>query len=307
MSIEKKQAKELDDALRGNGVSGETDPLKETAETVSRSLAVDVPPADRQRALFIAGVGGRDRTRRVPVARLLVPAMAVLVLLFAAMAARRALPGEELYPFRQALNVVGLARTPVDAVDDHLSDSARLLRDADDTLVTNPDRARSLAIKALQELGQARELLPELGNQREATLERVEDFEEQAIELIEEAAETEEELLEEREDAQEDRSGSGEGSDDDDNSGPGSDDSSGSGSGSDDNSGPGSDDSSGSGSGDDSSGSGSGSDDSSGSGSGSGDSSGSGSGSDDSSGSGSGDDRDELEVDDADNSGRGSD
>jgi hypothetical protein len=283
MSNDKRNERSLDSALNGDAGDDETRPLVDTADRVKQALAVDVPPADRQRALFLSGVAARDRRFFSP-ARVLVPAFAIALIVFAAFAGQNALPGQGLYPVREALNSVGIGDTPGAEIDDHLFQVAKLLRDAEEVVDTNPARARNLAVESLERLGAARELLPELDGERlENEIDRIEDFEDDAVDILVEASEEADEALE---DARED-----------DNSGTGSDDSSGSGSGSDDNSGSGSDDSgsndnSGSGSddsgSDDNSGSGSddsGSDDSSGSGSD--DSSGSGSGSDDSGSSGS--------------------
>jgi hypothetical protein len=281
MSNERREAKALDEALNGTSSNDETRPLVETADHVRRALETDVPPADRMRALFISGVSAREKTGFSPL-RILVPALAMAVIVFAAFAGQYALPGEQLYPVREALNAVGIGDTPLDEIEDHLHEAGRLVNQADEAVDTDPERALSLAVRALEQLGPARDLLPELNEeQREDKLDQIEDFEDGAIDTIEEAIEERQELEEEAAEEAEDNRDSG--SDDSgggDNSGSGSDDSGG-----DDNSGSGSDDS------DDSSGSGSGSDDSSGSGSGgddgdSDDSSGSGSGSDDSSGSG---------------------
>ena len=263
MTEERRRAKALDAALRGETSDDETRPLLETAERVKRDLSVDVPPADRQRALFLSGVASRRGVRFSP-GRLAVPAMAVAVVLFAFLAGRRALPGEQLYPVREALNAVGIGETPVAQVDDYLNESARLIAQAEEIVDSNPERALALAIRGLEELGPARQLVGGLSDERaEEKLDQIEDFEDGALDTIEDA-------LDERADAEEDRRhDSGDDSGSDDSSGPGSgDDGSGDDSGSDDSSGPGSDDDSGS---DDSSGpgsDGSGGSDSSGSGSG---------------------------------------
>lgn len=271
MTTERKDAKALDEALKGASSSDETRPLTETADALRGALATDVPPADRQRALFLSGVSARDRARFSPL-RVLVPAMAIAVLIFAVIASSRALPGEQLYPMREALNAVGIGDTPVDEIDDHLNQAAALVSQADRVVETNPDRALALAVRALEQLGPARELVPELnGERQEERIETIEDLEERAVQTIEEALEEGEE---EAEESDEDGGSGSDDSGDDDDSGSGSDDSGGD----DDNSGSGSDDSGG-----DDDNSGSGSDDS-------GSDDNSGSGSDDSSGSGGGDD-----------------
>ena len=291
MTDEHRRAKELDDALAGRA-SGESE-LVATAAGVTRSLATDVPPAERQRALFVNAVGAREK-RHFSATRLLVPALGLAVIAYAVMAGRGAVPGERLYPLRKALNAVGVTNDPVVEVDDHLHKAALILRDARLALATNPGKSIRLAVTTLEYLGQVRAMLPELGDERRSRVERIEELEDNAVDVMGLALEPEE---------IDDGSGPGSSSTDD-NSGSNSgvEDSSGSGS-DDDNSGSGSDDSSGSGSADDSSDdsggsgssdsgsddddSGSGSDDS---GSGSDDSSGSGSSESDSSGSGSGDD-----------------
>lgn len=291
MSNERRQEKALDAALDdGSTRDEETQPLVDTAARVKQTLAVDVPPADRQRALFLSGVASRERTGFSPL-RLLVPALAIAIVIFAGLAGQNALPGQSLYPVREAMNTVGIGRSPVAEVDDYCEEAVRLIRRAEASLDADPEGAIALAVQAIEQLGPARRLLPELNVQREEWLEWVEDLEEDAVEIIAEASEEQEE---EEEEGSDDSSGPGSDGSGNDNFGPGSDDSGGDDSGGHDNSGPGSDDSSGddSGSGsDDSDGddSGSGSDDS-GSGSDDSDSSGSGSGGDDSSGSGSGDD-----------------
>ena len=292
MTEDRKRAKELEAALQGDARNEETQPLVDTAERLRRTLAVDVPPADRQRALFLSGIEARRHVRLSPL-RLAVPALAIAVVVFAVIAGRHALPGEQLYPFREALNAVGIGESPIAEVDTHLNEAWRLVKQADEIVDTNPERALSLAIRGLEELGPARELVAELNAERaEEKLDQIEDVEDDALDTIEDAldaradaVEAEEERSEDARDDSGSSDDSGSGSDDSgsDDSGSGSDDS---GSGSDD-SGSGSDDS---GSGGDDSGSGSddsGSDDSgSDSGSGGDDSGSSGSGSDDSGGSG---------------------
>ena len=290
MSNKRREAKALDDALDGASTTDHTQPLTETADSVRRSLATDVPPADRTRALFLSGVAERERARFSPV-RVLVPALALAIVTLTGLAGQSALPGQGLYPVREAMNSVGIGRSPVAEIDEHCKEALALIGKAEASIDTNPEQAIALAVLAIEQLGPARELLPELnGGQRGDWVEWVEDLEEDAVEIIAEASEEENE-------GSDDNSGHGSGdfgsndSGGHDNSRSGSDDSGGdnSGSGSDD-SGSGSDDSGGhdnSGSGSDDSGSGSesgsGSDDS---GSGSDHS---GSGSDDSSDSGSGD------------------
>lgn len=281
MSNERRQEKALDAALNGRTPEEEMEPLADTAARVRRTLAVDVPPADRQRALFLSGVAARERRRFSPL-RVLVPALAIAAVTFAGFAGQAALPGQNLYPVREAMNSVGIGRSPVAEVSDQCKKALALIRRAEASMDADPEEAIALAVLAIEQLGPARRLLPELNGERDEWVEWVGDLEEDAVEIIAEASEELEDLEEDNGD------NSGPGSD-----GSGSDDSGGHNSGSDDsggddNSGSGSDDSGG----DDNSGSGSsgsGSDDSGGHNSGTGgdDSGSSGSGSD--SGSGSGD------------------
>jgi hypothetical protein len=279
---DRKTAKDLDAALEGANPTQEVEPLVEVAARLQDRMDVDAPAAARERALFTRGVGLRRKGFN-PL-RVVSPALAVVGLVaIIAFIGGRALPGETLYPVREALGSVGLANLPEEEFEEHTDDADRLLTQAVVALGTDePGRAESLALRAMIELEEARGLIEELArSNRVDAAALVDRLLGRARTLITTAALT-------IEGAGDDDS-SGPGSGDEDNSGPGSgdEDNSGPGSGDEDNSGPGSgdDDSSGPGSGGDNSGSGS---DSSGSGSGGGDSSGSGSGDGDSSGSGSG-------------------
>ena len=304
MTNERERA--LDDALR----SGETpsDPevasLAGGADVVRRHLAVPAPDSIRERALFVHGIAAR-RPAFLPL-RFVMPAAIVIGGILAVVGfGRTALPGQTLYPVREALASVGLARTAEEDIDRRLTSARENLAEARSAGLGDPASAQVLVLAAIGDLERARTLTEELPRaERPALLVTIANLEERAVDMlvrIDEGPEAEDE------DRGEDNSGpgsdnSGPGSDDsDDNSGPGSDDS-------DDNSGPGSDDS---GSGSDDSGdddSGSGSDDSDGndnSGSGSDDSSGSGSGSDDDNSGSGGDDSGSGGGDD--DSGSGSD
>jgi hypothetical protein len=267
MSNDKRNERSLDSALDGNAADDETRPLVETADRVKQALAVDVPPADRQRALFLSGVATRERRLFSP-ARILVPAFAIAVIVFGAFAGQSSLADRG--PFRDALNAVGIGESPNEEIDGHLFYAAKQLEEADDVVDENPVRARNIAIDCLGYLQAARRLLPDLDGERaEERLDQIANFEDDAVDIIVEAAKEEEDALEDRADSDDSRSdddnsgsGSGDSGSDDDNSGSGSDDSGSD----DDNSGSGSDDSSGSGSGSDDGSGGSGS-----SGSGSGD------------------------------------
>jgi uncharacterized membrane protein YgcG len=267
--VSRKQARQLDDALRG---SGPTDPddssLVDIASRVGRDFEIDPPMMARERALFVTGVGAR-KSSFGPL-RVAIPALAVIaVLVVAAVAGRSALPGQTLYPVRQALGSVGLAQSIQKEFDDHLNQASTLLHQADTLSDTDPVAARRDAIQAFEQLGGAVDLLDDLPQGASTTGRRtIQKLEQQAASIIAEVSAPQVSPgTGDDHGGSIDNSGSGSG-----NSGSGSDDS---GSGS---SGSGSDDSSNSGSGSDDSGSGS-----SGSGtSGSGDSGSGGSGSDDS-------------------------
>ena len=190
MGSERREARKLDRALNGAEVEEGSHPLSDTAVDMQRLLAVPVPPPDRQRALFLSGVANRGR-RGFPVARLLVPAMSVAVLIFAVAASRNALPGEQLYPLREALNAVGVGEAPQTEVDDRLHEASRLLAEARRALEVNPGKSLRLAIEALEQLGPARELLPELTSRRAATLRTIESLEGRAVKIIALASEPE--------------------------------------------------------------------------------------------------------------------
>jgi hypothetical protein len=260
-------AKDLDDALKGAEPTDEVETLVEVAARLEERLDVDAPAAGRERALFTSGVG--LRRKGLNPLRVVIPALAVVGLVaIIAFVGGRALPGETLYPVREALDSVGLANLPEEEFEDHIDDAERLLTQSADALGSDePSRAESFALRAMIELEATRGLIEELNrsNRDEAAAE-VDRLRGDARTLITTAALTIEGAGDE-----DDSSGPGSG-DADDSSGPGSgdeDDSSGPGSGDeDDSSGPGSgdeDDSSGPGSGD---GSGSGGEDSGGPGSG---------------------------------------
>ena len=308
-----KSERNLDKVLEGKAPADEsTAPLADVARRLEGLMDLEAPEAGRERALFAAAVGARQR---VTPWRHLAPVVAVASLLAAVFfAGRAAAPGDALYPVRRVLQEVDLAPRLSDRVAHRLALAQAQLAEADALLVERPRRAQVIAADVLKALGAIEELLKDLpGDEREV-------YELAAAELEDKARVTSitaASIIAGRQpgEPEDDRSGPGGGSDDDSGSGSddsGSDDSSGSGSGDSGSDDSGSDDSSGSGSGD------SGSDDSSGSGSGdsgSDDSSGSGSGdsgSDDSSGSGSDDSgSDDSRSDDAldvdDDSGSGSD
>lgn len=301
-----RREEQLDETLATGRRSSdpEVDGLVEQAGRVRQELSVPEPEARRQRALFVQGAAGRSGS--LPFLRFLAPAAVVVAGLVAlAGFSRTALPGQTLWPVREALSTVGLAASPEEEIDRRIDLARAQCREAVDLEISHPGQARQLVMGAIGDLQRARALSEDLDvDQRSTYLLAIVEMEDWTAELITEITERAEEgagpteVEDVSDDDREDNSGPGGDGSGDDNSGPGGgdDDSSGTGSGDDsddDSSGPGSgddsgDDSSGSGSdgsgGGDSSGSGSGGDDSSGSGSdgsGGGDSSGSGSGDDD--------------------------
>jgi hypothetical protein len=293
--MNRKREKELDRVLTGE-IAGDDElgPLEDVAHELDRALAVETPPARRERAMFVHSVGGRSRKSSLALRVAIPAAVALGVIALATYAGNTATPGEALFPVREALARAGLASTPLEDVNRLLDEAAESVERSEAAEELSPEAATRHAEDAIYLLHEARRPLTELsGEQREVKAERLEDLRERAIDVLgetspaaEERQEELEDLREERQDLREERQelreerrdaddSSGPGSGDEDNSGPGSDDSG------DDNSGPGSDDSGGDNSGPGSDDSGSGSDDS---GSGS-DNSGSGS-DDDSSGSG---------------------
>ena len=282
-----KPEKDLDRALNATEPNGDPsiDALVMLAADIERDLAVEAPPASRDRAMFIEGVAARKRSMW---SSLTIPAVAGLALLgFIAFSGRAAMPGDALYPVRRVLNSAGLASSPVEEATRHLNQARLLLAKAEGAgSAGSEERAARYATTALKILGQAEEHMRYLeARDRQRLGAQIDSLTAQAVTFIQ--LDVDESVESDRDD----NSGSGsDDSDSDDNSGSASDDS-----GSDDNSGSGSDDSDS----DDNSGSGSddsGSDDSnrdeiSGSDDSGGDNSGSGS---DNSGSGSGDDREDV-------------
>jgi hypothetical protein len=243
---DRKIAKDLDSALGGAEPTYEVEDLVEVAARLEERMDVDAPAAGRERALFTRGVGLRRKGFN-PL-RVVSPALAVVGLVaIVAFVGGRALPGETLYPVREALGSVGLANLPEEEFQDHIDDAERRLTQSADALGSDElGRAESLALRAMIELEGARGLIEELdrSNRAEAAAE-VDRLFGEARNLITSSVELRIEA-----------------GGDEDNSGPGGDE---------DSSGPGSgdqDDSSGPGSGDDATSSGSGGDDSSGPGSG---------------------------------------
>ncbi len=284
--------RELDRALStGKGVEDPrlTDLVRQ-ADAVEAELSREAPSGGRERALFIEGVGLRHK--RFPGLKVLAPAVIVLGALLAVVSlGRSALPGDTLYPVREALASMGLATSPTEEAERRIGSADRALDSAALRVGTQPLEAQQLAFGAIADLERARRLLDDVtGNEAQELLKQASELEGRANAILARVWRhigpgPSSSATPSPEATNDDNSGPGSG--DDDNSGPGSgDDDSGPGSGDDDNSGPGSgdEDNSGPGSGDD--------DDNSGPGSGNEDNSGPRSGDDDNSGPGSGGDED---------------
>jgi hypothetical protein len=238
--VTRKRERALDRSLRGDRPTDpETAALVEEAGEVERSLAVDTPDAERERAMFVAGIRGAKRP--FPIFRLMAPAVAVAGLLLIAVLGRDAAPGDALYPVREALHSVGLAPSPLREINKRIDAAATLLKEAE---IASRADARRQTLDAIYELGRARDLLPEIGSEaRDQRSAEIAALERRAIAILNDLDES---VLAPFGD--DDSSGPGSG-DDEDSSGPGSgddetDDSSGpgSGDGDGDSSGPGSGD-----------------------------------------------------------------
>ncbi|MGH2808106.1 MAG: hypothetical protein ACRDKT_12625 [Actinomycetota bacterium] len=259
-TVTRRQARALDRALAGETGHGEPDGLLATASELRGAFDFDIPSASRERAMFVSGVGTRHH--RLNPLRLFVPAVAFLALvLLAYLGGRTALPGDSLYPVRKALGSVGLAQSALEEIDARIGEATSLVSEAEQSLVESPGTSLRLAVRALEELGPAIDLLDELTGTELATREgEIEGLESRAVDVIGLVAQPGNDRGEGDDNSgpgssggDDDRSGSnsgsGSGGDDDDNSGPGD--------GDDDNSGPGSgdgdadDDNSGPGGGDD--------------------------------------------------------
>ena len=214
---DKKIAKDLDAALEGAEPTDEVETLVEMAAQVEDEMDVDAPTASRERALFTRGVGLRKKGFN-PL-RVVSPALAVVGLVaIIAFIGGRALPGETLYPVREALDSVGLANLPEEEFQDHIDDADRLLSQSALALGSDePGRAETLALRAMIELENARGLIDELDrSNRGAAAAEVDRLFGEARTLITSAALTIEGAGDE-----DDSSGPGSG-DEDDSSGPGS-------------------------------------------------------------------------------------
>ena len=153
MSVERR----LDRALREQaGDDPEIASLVEVARDLERTFSVDTASKARERAMFVAGVGARRRGPHI--ARFLVPALAVLLIIMVGLAGRVALPGDTLYPVRQALQKVGLATSAWEAIDADIARATRHI-DAAETALAAGDlvAAEQSADVAITRLGRALE------------------------------------------------------------------------------------------------------------------------------------------------------
>lgn len=245
-----KREKRLDRALNTHG-SDDPDmgDLRGVAERLERALAVETPPAERERALFVQGAAARRRKHGW--GSLLIPALAGTALVLIGFFARASLPGNPLYPVREALQTAGLARTPVDEAERKVDRAEELLSRARGAALSAPGAAERLALRTIGELEGARDLLPELSaTDRDRLAARITLIEERAVELVRAiptpaASPSPSPSPDDRDrnrgpGGDDDSSGPGGGDDDSRGPGSGGDDDSGSGS-DDDNSGPGSD------------------------------------------------------------------
>ena len=216
-----KPERKLDRVLRGNPAADpETAALAETAGRLEHELDADVPDAERQRALFVAGVRGAKRP--FPLLRVVVPAMGVVGLFLLALLSRGAVPGDALYPMREALHSVGLAPSPLREINDRIDTADELLDAAERT--TSDANAEEAALDAIHELGEARDLLSELNanvrNERTAEIALLEARAIAVIQGLDEETSGDNSGPGSGDDADDDTSGPGGG--DTDNSGPGS-------------------------------------------------------------------------------------
>lgn len=153
----------LDAALAGETTDQSVAPLTELADGLRTSFATPAPPAPGARALFVQGVVARKPQRRGP--RMLVPSVALGVLaLVVAVLSRTALPGSALYQVRKVLASVDLAPTAQHEVDARIARSRDELALAESLLPGKPGPALASANVALEQLGQARSFLDDVGN-----------------------------------------------------------------------------------------------------------------------------------------------
>lgn len=181
MGEERRRARALDEEI---GRDGSADPLAGVADKVRGALATDVPPADRQRALFLSGIAGRRR-RGFSTWRLAVPATGLAALLaFVFVAGQSALPGDRLYPVRKAFNSVGLGRSALEEARTNIDEATRLVHAGEASIAINPGRALRLAVAALEEIGVARHIIDALDERHVAEDESLEGLEDRAVAII---------------------------------------------------------------------------------------------------------------------------
>ncbi|MGH2746910.1 MAG: hypothetical protein ACRDKB_03165 [Actinomycetota bacterium] len=179
-----KPEKRLDRALETRGSSDpDMDELRGVAERLERALDVESPPAERERTLFVQGAAARRRKHGW--GSLLAPALAGAALLLLGFFARAALPGNPLYPVREALQTAGLARAPVDEVERKIERAEELLSRADGAALGSPGAAERLALQTIGELEGTRDLLPVLSaTDRDRLAARIAVIEARAVELL---------------------------------------------------------------------------------------------------------------------------
>ena len=103
--------------------------------------------------MFIQGIRSR---RPVPVLRFALPVLAGAALLVMVMLGQGALPGQTLYPVKEALASVGLAPSAVEDIDRRIEAARDYISEAEDILAVDAREARSHALEAIADLDRAR-------------------------------------------------------------------------------------------------------------------------------------------------------
>ena len=158
----KQLERELDQALE-RGTPARNEEIESLVQTASRFA--DQTPAlpdapSGSRALFIQAVGTRRSAGWLPFLGSATATAAVLVVVL--LLGRTAIPGEALYPVRQALRSVGLAPASVEEIDDLLAEAQVQLANAEEINDFSQQKARRLALNAARLLGGAEQLLEEI-------------------------------------------------------------------------------------------------------------------------------------------------
>lgn len=181
----------LDDALSGLPADDSVVDLTKLAEGLRGSLQVPTPQATGARALFVQGASSLAKRHHFP--RLLVPsiAMGLLIVVVAALS-RTALPGTALYQVRKVLASVDLAPSAQHEVDARLDRARFELSLAESRLPDNPAAALAAANVALEQLGQARSFLDDIGaGERAKDIDAIASLEARADSVIAQAHEAE--------------------------------------------------------------------------------------------------------------------